>query len=167
MTTSYDIARAMPVCPRRPSPGCSMIIRRSSSSTRERVLRAMRELNYEPDGLARAMVSGKTGTIGVVVEDITNPFYPEIVEALCSKLSAAGFRMTLWNSGAAGEPAALEAIRQKLVDGVIFTTATSESSVLKEAVNRRSPVVLVNRYVEGTECDRVTTDNVTGGRLDR
>ena len=164
MTTSYDIARAAGVS----QTTVSRVLHdhpRVKSGTRERVLRAMRELNYEPDGLARAMVSGKTGTIGVVVEDITNPFYPEIVEALCSKLSAAGFRMTLWNSGAAGEPAALEAIRQKLVDGVIFTTATSESSVLKEAVSRRSPVVLVNRYVEGTECDRVTTDNVTGGSL--
>lgn len=163
MTTSYDIARAAGVS----QTTVSRVLHANPKvkpATRERVLEAMRDLNYEPDGLARAMVSRKTGTIGVVVEDITNPFYPEIVEALCSKLSAAGFRMTLWNTGAAVEPAALEAVRQRLVDGVIFTTATEESGVLKEAVHRGSPVVLVNRYVEEIACDRVTTDNVTGGR---
>lgn len=164
MTTSYDIARASGVS----QTTVSRVLHdnpRVRPETRERVLRAMRELNYEPDGLARAMVLGRTGTVGVVVEDITNPFYPEVVEALCAHLAAASRRMTLWNSGVAGEPAALEAIRQKLVDGVIFTTATGGSTVLREAVHRGSPVVLVNRYVEDVACDRVTTDNVTGGRL--
>ena len=164
MTTSYDIARIAGVS----QTTVSRVLHdhpKVRSATRERVLWAMQKLNYEPDGLARAMVSGRTGTVGVVVEDITNPFYPEIVEALCSKLSAAGYRMTLWNSGAAGEPAAVEAIRQKLVDGVIFTTATGGSNALKEAVHRGSPVVLVNRYVEDIDCDRVTTDNISGGRM--
>ena len=134
-------------------------------STKERVLQAMKELNYAPDGLARAMVTRKTGTIGAVVEDITNPFYPEVVEALCSEFAAVNHRMTLWNSGAAGEPSAIEAIQQRLIDGVVFTTALPASTALTEAVNQGLPVVLVNRYVEGVDCDRVTTDNIKGGRL--
>lgn len=133
--------------------------------TRERVWRVLREMNYSPDGLARAMVTRKTGIIGVVVEDITNPFYPEIVEALCAGLAATDRRVMLWNSGEAGEYGAIEAIRQRLVDGVVFTTATPESAVLYEAVHQGSPVVLVNRYVEGIDCDRVTTDNFKGGCL--
>lgn len=134
-------------------------------STKERVLQAMRELNYAPDGLARAMVTRRTGTIGAVVEDITNPFYPEVVEALCSEFAAVNHRMTLWNSGAAGEPSAVEAIQQRLIDGVVFTTALPSSTALTEAVSQGLPVVLVNRYIEGVDCDRVTTDNINGARL--
>jgi LacI family transcriptional regulator len=133
--------------------------------TRERVLRALRETNYAPDGLARAMITRKTGTIGVVIEDITNPFYPEVVEAFCRELAGAGHRMTLWNSGEAGEPAAVEAIQQRLVDGVIFTTATADSVVLKAAVRQGAPVVLFNRHVWDIDCDKVTADNLAGGRL--
>lgn len=133
--------------------------------TRERVLRVLREMDYSPNGLARALITRRTDTIGVVVEDITNPFYPEIVAALCRELAGVGCKMMLWNSKEAGESGAIEAIRQKLVDGVVFTTATPKSAVLYEAVDQGSLMVLVNRYVEGIECDRVTTDNVNGGRL--
>lgn len=162
--TSYDIARAAGVS----QPTVSRVLHNNpkvKQGTKERVLQAMRELNYAPDGLARAMVTRRTGTIGTVVEDITNPFYPEVVEALCSEFAAANHRMTLWNSGAAGEPSAVEAIRQRLIDGVVFTTALPTSTALNEAVHQGLPVVLVNRYVEGIDCDRVTTDNTNGGHL--
>jgi LacI family transcriptional regulator len=164
MATSRDVARAAGVSQTTVSrvlhdhPGVK-------PETRERVLRVLREMNYSPDGLARAMITRRTGTVGVVVEDITNPFYPEVVEAFCRELAAVERRMTLWNSGEAGEPAAVGAIRQRLVDGVIFTTATSDSAVLKEAVRQGAPVVLFNRYVQDIDCDRVTTDNLGGGRI--
>ncbi len=133
--------------------------------TRERVLEVLRETGYVPNGLARALITRKTENVGVVVEDITNPFYPQIVEILCAELAAAGKRMMLWNSGAAGEPAAIDAMRQGYVDGLIFTTATPLSTVLLEAVRQGFPIVLANRYVEGLNCDRVSTDNVKGGRI--
>lgn len=164
MATSRDIARAAGVS----QSTVSRVLHdnpKVKPETRERVQKVLREMNYSPDGLARAMITRKTGTIGVVVEDITNPFYPEIVEALGEELAGVGRRMMLWNSREAGEHSATEAIRQKLIDGVIFTTATPSSTVLYEAVNRGAPVVLVNRYVEGISCDIVTTDNVRGGRL--
>lgn len=164
MVTSQDVALAAGVS----QPTVSRVLSDSPNvkpETRERVLKALRELNYVPDGLARALVTRKTGTVGVVVEDITNPFYPEVVEALCSELAAVDYRMTLWNSGEAGEPGAIDAIRQRMIDGVIFTTATAESVVLKEAVRQGSPVTLLNRHVEGVDCDRVTADNVGGGKL--
>lgn len=164
MATSRDIARAAGVS----QTTVSRVLHNNpkvKSETSERVWQVLREMNYSPDGLARAMVTRKTGNIGVVVEDITNPFYPEIVEALCTGLAAANYRVMLWNSAESGEYGAIEAIQQKLVDGVVFTTATPKSAVLYEAVHQGSPVVLVNRYVEGIGCDWVTTDNVKGGRL--
>lgn len=162
--TSYDIARAAGVS----QPTVSRVLHNNSKvkpDTRERVLQTIQDLEYAPDGLARAMVTRRMGTIGAVVEDITNPFYPEVVEALCSEFAAVNHRMTLWNSGEAGEPSAVEAIKQRLIDGVVFTTALPSSIALAEAVRKGLPIVLVNRHVEGIECDRVTTDNITGGRL--
>jgi LacI family transcriptional regulator len=163
MTTSRDIARAAGVS----QTTVSRVLQDHPNvkpETRERVLNVLREMRYVPNAMARAMVTKKTGTIGVVVEKITNPFYPELLEALHRELAAANRRVILWNSGEAGEPSAIEAIRQGVVDGVIFTTARAESSALREAVSRETPAVLVNRYIKEIECDWVTTDNVNGGR---
>lgn len=55
--------------------------------------------------------------------------------------------------------------RLRLVGGVVFTAATPQSTVLYEAVQRGSPVLLVGRYIEWIDCDWVTTDNLSGGRL--
>jgi LacI family transcriptional regulator len=164
MVTSRDIARAAGVS----QTTVSRVLHdnpKVKSETRERVRRVLREMDYLPDGIARAMVTRKTGTIGIVVEDITNPFYPEIVEALCEELARVDHRVMLWNSRESGERSAINAIQQRLVDGVVFTTAIPKSTVLHQAVRQDWPVVLVNRYVETIACDRVTTDNIRGARL--
>lgn len=164
MTTSRDVAQAAGVS----QSTVSRVLHdnpKVNPETRKRVLNALQEMNYAPDGLARAMITRKTGTIGVVVDDITNPFYPEIIEALGQELVEVGKRMMLWNSKEAGEQGAIEAIRQRFVDGVIFATATPKSTVLYEAARAMAPMVLMNRHIEGIGCDRVTTDNVGGGGL--
>jgi LacI family transcriptional regulator len=135
---------------------------RVTAATREKVLRAVATTGYQPNLLARAMRTRRTGTVGVVVARITNPFYPEALDALGACLAAAGQRMVLWDSDRAGEDAALEAVRQGMVDGVLFTTATAESQTLAEALARNAPVVLFNRGIPGAGCDQVTSDNERG-----
>ncbi len=130
-----------------------------SDEIRTRVLRAAEELRYELNFAARAMRLKKSGTIGVVVDRVTNPFYPEIIESLSRTLDELDLRMILWDSQGAGEKGAIQAIGQKLVDGLIFTTATSASSALRTALDAGAPVVLVNRIVEGLRCDQVDSDN--------
>ncbi len=138
---------------------------RVSPATRAKVERALSELGYRPNLLARGLKTQRTGLIAVVIADITNPFYPEIVEALSNELAASGHRMLLWNDATHGDNSeAFDAVRQGLVDGVIFTTATSDSPTLERALEVRTPVVLVNRTVHDADCDTVTSDNVTGGR---
>ncbi|MEJ7770932.1 MAG: LacI family DNA-binding transcriptional regulator [Geodermatophilaceae bacterium] len=133
-------------------------------ATRERVLEAVSRTGYSPNILARAMKTHRTGTIGVVVARITNPFYPEVLEALSAELARAGQNMVLWTSEGAGNVSALEAIRAGMADGVIFTTVTAESMPLQEALKRQAPLVMLNRSVEGLPCDQVTSDNVSGSR---
>src|SRR5690606_28762833 len=99
---------------------------------------------YAPNAAARAMRTHRVGTIGVVVSRITNPFYPHLIGLLGGKLGEHGLRLTLWDGEHPGEESAVSAIRQGLVDGLLFTTATKESAALEEALRREAPVLLFN-----------------------
>jgi LacI family transcriptional regulator len=134
-----------------------------SPATRDRILEAAKAVGYVPNLGARAMKTGRVNTVGVVVADLTNPFYPEILDALTEFLDAAGKKVTLWNSDGPGNDAALEAINAGSVDGVIFTTVTEASAPLRAAIDKHSPVVLINRVVDALACDQVSSDNLAGG----
>ncbi|QWF84230.1 LacI family DNA-binding transcriptional regulator [Amycolatopsis sp. CA-230715] len=133
-----------------------------SEDVRRKVRRVMAETGYQPNGAARAMRTNRTGTVGLIVDDMTNPFYPELIRVLGAELGAAGLRMILWDSAGPGERAALDAIDQRLVDGLLFTTATAASVPLARAIDRGAPVVLVNRTVPDLACDQVDSDNHAG-----
>lgn len=135
---------------------------RVSPRTRARVREVMAELGYSPNLVARAMKTQRTDTIGVLVSQITNPFYPEALQAVGAALTARGKRMVLWDTEGTGEEAALESIRQGLVDGVLFTTGTTETPSLREAIAAGRPVVLLNRSVPDLPGDQVTSDNFGG-----
>lgn len=161
MPTSHDVARLAGVSQAtvsRALSGGSV-----SAETREKILEAARAVGYVPNLGARAMKTGRVNTVGVVVADLKNPFYPEILDALTSYLDAAGQKVTLWNSDGPGNDAALEAINAGSVDGVIFTTVTEASTPLRAALTAHKPVVLINRTVETLGCDQVSSDNVVGG----
>lgn len=130
--------------------------------TRTKVLEVFASTGYAPNAAARVMRSGRTGTLGVVVARVTNPFYPELLDALGSTIAARGGTMSLWAVDVDGERAALEAIRRRAVDGMLFTTATLGSTSLRTALRDRAPVVLVNRTLPRVACDKVSTDNRGG-----
>lgn len=159
MVTSRDVARLAGVS----QATVSRVIRKSanvSDSTRAKVLKVLDETGYTPNAAATAMRTQRTGTIGVVVDRVTNPFYPEMLEALGADLERRDLRLILWNASVgAGERAAVDAIEGGLVDGLLFTTATTESVPLQSALQRRAPVVLVNRVVDGLPYDQVDSDN--------
>lgn len=159
--TSRDIARAANVS----QATVSRVLSGNSNvlaETRERVLAVMRQMNYRPNGMARAMRTNRTGNIGVVVSRLANPLYPEMLQILGQRLTEAGLRMMVWNTDETDEGAAASAVRESLVDGVIMTTATALSTPLYEAVMLNAPVVLIHRVVDGWPCDQVTSDNAKG-----
>lgn len=134
-----------------------------SPETKARVQAAMETLGYVPHAGAQAMKTRRTNTIGVVVADLNNPFYSEAVDELTRELDTSGFRVVIWNAGGGSHQDALKAIRERAVDGVIFTTATEDSIELQAAIEKNSPIVLINRVVEGLDCDQVTSSNADGG----
>ncbi len=132
--------------------------------TRERVLQVIRELNYQPNAFARAMKTKLSGTIGVVVSRITNPIVPEILLRLASRLTAHGRRMVVWNTDTEGEDGVANAIRQNVIDGLVFTAAGEGSAAMAAALDTGMPIATINRHVEGAPCDQIIGTNFDGAR---
>lgn len=133
-------------------------------ATREKVLATVQLMDYRPNSIARAMRTNKNGNIGVVVSRLSNPIYPEMLQTIAARLRDIGHRMVVWNLDEGDEAAALAAVRESVVDGVLMTTVTAASQRTYEAIMQRAPVVLVHRIVEGWPCDQVTSDNLGGAR---
>lgn len=164
MVTSRDVARAAGVS----QATVSRVLTsepRISEATRQRVLAAMREIGYVPNAAAQAMRTRRTGTVGVVVGDLANPFYPQLLDRIAASLAAERLRMTVWLISSAEDTAALQAIREGSIDGLLFATALADSLELRGALDRGGPVVLLNRTLPEIDCDQVGSDNIRGGRL--
>lgn len=125
----------------------------------------MDQLGYVPNAAARTMKTGQTNAVGLVVADIKNPFYPEIVDALTGYFSNMGKRVIVWNSDGHHDNNALEALGQGIIDGLVFTTIHERSPELDRALSLGYPIVMVNRYVQGVRTDQVRSENVKGAGL--
>lgn len=158
MVTSRDVASTAGVS----QATVSRVISGSTAVTeltRRRVLEAMERIGYQPDHAARAMRTGRSGTVGIVVADVRNPFYPEVIAATSRELGRRGLRMILWESEFGGDVGASTAVGQRQVDGMIFTTAMPDSAPLRTAMSSGRPTVLINRTIPGLLCDQVESDN--------
>ena len=93
-----------------------------SAARKKRVMEAMAALDYHPDAIARGLKTGKTNAIGVVVPDITNAFYPEVVRGVEDAARRAGYAVLLCDSNedAANEDAHLVTLFSRRVDGVLL-----------------------------------------------
>lgn len=128
-----------------------------------RVQEVARALSYVPSEAGRSLSTRQAKSIGVFTAELTNPFYPGLVEPVRNRLGRLGFRTILFTEpDAAG---AAENLPQGVVDGAIITTAHLGSPLPAALRARNIPFVLANRSVDGVDCDRSTVDNVVGGRL--
>lgn len=133
-----------------------------SDRVREAVSQAAVALDYRPNELARSMTTGRSGTIGVVVGDIENPFFSSAVRGISDVARAAGFNVVLANSGEniELERAAIKTLVAKRVDGLIVSPA-QEGKVdhLREIGRAGRPLVLLDRAIPALDVDSVTADD--------
>lgn len=92
---------------------------RVAAATRERVIRAAEELGYRPNMVARGLVRGRSYALGVIVPDLANPFFVEVVRGIERVASAAGYAVLLCDARETSPARHLEALRGRLIDGVI------------------------------------------------
>jgi DNA-binding LacI/PurR family transcriptional regulator len=162
--TSQDVARhanvSQSAVSRTFTPGASV-----SAATRDRVLAAAAELGYRPNALARAMISGRSNLIAVLVAYLDNQFYPIVLENLSRALQARGYQVLLFMTDPGNQDRMVQQMLQFQVEGIVMASATMSSSLARECAETGIPVVLFNRYVPSLPASSVTSDNVSGGRL--
>lgn len=128
-----------------------------SPRTREIVVAAIERLGYRPNGVARSLVTRRTLTIGLIVPDIANPFFPEIARGVEETAQAAGYQVFLSNTNEQPEREmqALHALAEKRVDGVILCGTRLADEALLPMLTEFAAVVLVNRALATDQADAV------------
>jgi len=136
-----------------------------ADATRTRVLQSARELGYRPNVIARMMSRRETNIIGIVMANITSPFYPYVLDKFLQRFQAMGKQVLLFTAAEGqGVDDILPLVLQYQVDALIITSATLSSAMADECAQAGTPVVLFNRTVSDSNVSSVCADNVAGGR---
>jgi len=139
---------------------------RISDSTAAEVKAAAKELGYLPNTVARSLRTRSTKTLGLLVSDISNPFFGQIAWAVERTAEAQGFTLIVCNSAEEQprEKAYIEELRSRQVDGLIISPVQEEHEHLSALLEGGFPFVLLDRYLADLDCDCVVCDNVDGAR---
>lgn len=148
----------------------SLVLRNSplvAEATRERVLNTMQKLGYVYNRGAAWLRTNQSYTIGLVVADISNPFYAELTVAVEHHLDQSGYVALLANTSdtASKQSRFLDSVLEYGVDGVLICPAKETSPEVIESLSRKIPVVQFVRSVPDLAVDYVGSDNVNGTRL--
>lgn len=129
--------------------------------TKQRILKVMEEYGYNPNVVARSLRSGTTRTIGIIVSDITNPFFTEIVRSCEDTAYRHGYNTILCNSdeNPHKERVYIDVLRQRQIDGLIIAPTTENREYLQRQLWDRVPLVFIDRYLEDIFADSVIWDD--------
>jgi len=139
--------------------------RRVAPATAARVRRAMEELGYQPNGVAQSLRKRTTYAIGVLVSDITNPFFATLVRGVEDAAIEAGYSVIVCNSDEdpKKEDMYIRALWRRRIDGMIIApTRDGTSPAIQELAKKKIPFVFVDRKAKGVEVPAVLSDNVGG-----
>jgi len=138
-----------------------------SPATRQRVLEVVERLAYRPSGIARGLATRRSGTLGLVVPDVSNAFFADVARGAEHVAYAQGYNVFLCNTeeDPARELAVLKSLEEQRVDGLVLCSSRLEEWQLREVLDRHGVVALVNRRLEGEQVRSVLVDDEMGGRL--
>jgi len=121
-----------------------------SRETREKILKIAKELNYIPNSIAKSLITNRTYSIGIILPDITNPFFSEIARAIEDEANLMGYNIILCNTDndVKKEEQYVKILISKLVDGVIFIASGHSTKALKLIKENNKPFVLVDRHIK-------------------
>lgn len=138
-----------------------------SKETEDAILKAIEMLNYTPSDVARRLAGKKSRTIGLIIPDILNPFFPEIARAVEDSANDIGYSVILCNTDnhIDKETQYFDMLINKQVDGVIISSYATTPDALLRVINKGMPVVLIDNEFEGYNIPTVTSNNKAGGRL--
>jgi LacI family transcriptional regulator len=135
--------------------------------TRKRVLQRVKELDYEPNILARSLVTGRSYLIGLIVPGLIHPFFAEVAKALSKAIVDKGYSLIVSSSE---EDPALETreIRHLLarrLDALVIASSGTDTQLFRRMRSQSQPFVLIDRAFDDLEADFVGIDDVAAGRI--
>ncbi len=172
MATLKDVARLAGVN----ATTVSRVLRdqgRVSAETRQRIMAAVTQLNYQPNAAARSLRTHTTHMIGLIVADIQNPIYTQIMEGAEETAYRHGYCVLLINNVSCNTPKSNGTRRQDMlpllltqrrIDGVIVADVDLDAAILNEFTENNRPVVLINRTGNG-QIPYVLADDFTGAYM--
>ena len=140
---------------------------RANRETAERVLRVARELNYYPDSLAQGLRQNKTNTIGIIFNDLNNPFYSEILGVIGETLNRSSYSMIISYShyDAAQERANIISMLSKRVDGIILSPINDQTENVRILEENGIEYVLIDCYPHFPGTSYVYSEHGMGARM--
>lgn len=139
---------------------------RVADTTRQRVLDAIERLHYTPNFAGRMLATQRTHTLGLIITDITNPFYPTVVRGVEAAAQDLGFSVLLYDTAEnkQHEAQALQLLRERQVDGLVICSSRLGTSRLAQVAHGKMPVVFINSQPAPTTIGSVETDHEAGMR---
>jgi DNA-binding LacI/PurR family transcriptional regulator len=142
---------------------------RVSERSRRKVLAAIKTLNYQPNLIARSLRTNRTFTLGMVIPDITIPFFPKIIRGAESAAREAGYFLTVLDSESnqERETAMMALLRSQRVEGVLLVTVGSNkwSAEASASFTAGVPIVCLDRLPEGLKVDSVCVDDCRAAEM--
>jgi DNA-binding LacI/PurR family transcriptional regulator len=147
----------------------SLVMREStkvSDERRARVLAAAARLRYRPNAMARGLASRRTRTIGVLLNDLSNPYFAEITDGIVDAADELGYRLLIGTGRrqAAGERRAVDAFFEHRADGLLLVGPRLPGAEIL-AIGHAAHTVVVGRPIRAAHVDSVRNDDLVGGRL--
>jgi LacI family transcriptional regulator len=135
------------------------------AQTRERVERAIRDLDYRANVNAQRLISGDTHMIGIATPDIGNPFFAALASAVEERAAALGYGVILCSTRNQLEQELrhIERLAARHLDGLLFLTNHGDDGSLRRAIGRRRDLVLLDEDVPGLDAPRIFVENENGG----
>lgn len=132
-----------------------------SLETKDRIEKVIEELDYKPNSVAKGLKTKKSGLIGMIVADITNPFTSILVKGVNDKCIEKGYQLIVANidDNPQKEVEYIESILQRQAEGIIVNTTGNNVDFLKSVKDKGHKIILADRTIDGNYFDSVTTNN--------
>jgi LacI family transcriptional regulator len=138
---------------------------RIGEATKQRVIKAANEYNYIPNKLARGLKLERTDTLGLIIPDISNPFFADIAQSIERQARAKGYSLILCDSGddANVEKDLINLLISHRVEGIIIAPVGTEFETIKQTHRSGMPIVVIDRCPPEIGLPYITSDNYQGG----
>lgn len=138
-----------------------------SASTRERVLQRMKEFHYQPNPAARALVTGRSNLIGLIVPDLVHSFFAQVAKGISAQLRSHEYGLIIASSedDPSLEKREIDQMLARRVDALILVSAQASGENIRRIEERKLPCVLLDRKIPGLSANFVGVDDVMAGSL--